>query len=224
MTVSFYIFCFLIYLSIFILSDKILGNKVEGKYYLIHFINNFFITFYTYQNIIDCFSDVFNYSKYITNPQTILITIALHLYHVIVYFDKLRFDDWLHHILMIAIVIPLSIYLNVGSLLGLGLFFLTGLPGGIDYFLLFLVKNKIIDKLLEKKINTYLNIWVRCPGCIVHATMCAMILIKNKESLSYISLFGGITCMSLIFWNGVYFMNQVVQNYAINLYLNKKNN
>ena len=206
----------------FVLSDKILGDKVKGKYYLIHFINNLFITFYTYPNVIDSFVDLFNYSDYITNPQTVIITVALHLYHVIVYFNRLRFDDWLHHILMIAVVIPISVNMNVGCLLGLGLFFITGLPGGIDYLLLFLVRNKIIDKILEKKVNTYLNIWVRCPGCIIHSTMSIMVLIKIAPTLSYINLIGGVCCTSIIFWNGIYFMNQVVQNYAINNYI--KNN
>jgi len=223
MAIGFYVMCFLLYLFIFIVSDKILGDKVQGKYYLIHFINNLFITFYTYPNVIESFSDLFNYSNYVTNPQTIIITVALHLYHVIVYFEKLRFDDWLHHILMIAIVIPISVNLNLGCLLGLCLFFVTGLPGGIDYLLLFLVRNKIIDKLLEKKINTYLNIWIRCPGCIIHSTMSAMILIKIYPTLSNLVLFASIVCMSIIYWNGIYFMNQVVQNYAINNYIKKNN-
>lgn len=222
MAVGFYIMCFLFYLFMFIAADKALGDKVQGKYYLIHFINNFFITFYTYPNVIHSFVDLFNYTKYVTNPQTILITIALHLYHIIVYFEKLRFDDWLHHILMIAVVIPISVIMNVGCLLGLGLFFITGFPGGIDYLLLFLVRNKIIDKLLEKKINTYLNIWIRCPGCIIHTTMSTMVLIRIANSISYLNIIGGICCMSIIFWNGIYFMNQVVQNYAINNYLKKK--
>jgi len=222
MAIGFYMVCFFLYLLIFIVSDKILGDKVEGKYYLIHFINNLFITFYTYPNVIDSFVDLFNYANYVTNPQTVIITVALHLYHVIVYFKKLRFDDWLHHILMIAIVIPISVSMNVGCLLGLGLFFITGLPGGIDYLLLFLVRNKIIDKLLEKKINTYLNIWIRCPGCIIHSTMSTMVLLRIAPKLSYLSLLGCFSCMAIIFWNGIYFMNQVVQNYAINNYI--KNN
>lgn len=222
MAVGFYVLCFLLYLFMFIVSDKILGDKVEGKYYLIHFINNLFVAFYTYPNVIQSFLDLFNFFNYITNPQTIIITVALHLYHVIVYFNKLRFDDWLHHILMIVIVIPISVCMNVGCLLGLGLFFITGLPGGIDYLLLFLVRNKIIDKLLEKKINTYLNIWIRCPGCIIHSTMSTMVLIRIADKISYPSIIGGICCISIIFWNGIYFMNQVVQNYAVNNYL--KNN
>jgi hypothetical protein len=223
MTLGIYFFCFIMYLILFIVSDKILGKKVQGKYYLIHFFNNLFITFYTYPNVIESFTDLYNYSDYITNPQTIIITIALHIYHIIIYFNNLRFDDWLHHILMIGVVVPTSIFMNVGSLLGLGLFFITGLPGGIDYFLLFLVRNKIIDKLLEKKINTYLNIWIRCPGCIIHSTMATMILLKDRELLSYFDIFASGMCVTIIFWNGVYFMNQVVQNYAITNYLSKKN-
>ena len=222
MTLGFFSLCFILYLVMFIVFDKILGKNVDGKYYLIHFINNLFITFYTYPNVIQSFTDLFNYSNYITNPQTIIITVALHVYHVVIYFNKLRFDDWLHHILMILIVVPLGVLLDTGSLLGLGLFFITGLPGGIDYLLLFLVKNNVIDKLVEKKINTYLNIWIRCPGCVIHATMSTMVILKISASLSLIKIIGSFICTLIIFWNGVYFMNQIVQNYAITNYLKKK--
>lgn len=225
MTFGFYFFCFFIYVSIFVISDKMLGDTVKGKYYLIHFINNMFITFYTYRNILECLTDIYKFQEYTTNPQTIIITFALHVYHIISYFDKLRFDDWLHHILMIAIVVPVGIFMNSGSLLGCGLFFLSGLPGGIDYLLLFLVRNKIIDRMLEKYINTYLNIWIRCPGCIFHATISTLTLIKFADNYSYFNLISGFLCVFIIFWNGVYFMNQVVQNYAVNNYiLNQKKN
>jgi len=220
-----------IFLFLFIFCDNALGDKVAGKYYLFHFINNLFVTFYTYQNLIDIIFDLYNYQNYITNFNVITMTVALHIYHVISYYKKLRFDDWLHHILMIIIVLPTSIYMNVGSLLGYGLFFLTGLPGGIDYFLLFLVRNNIIDRMVEKKINYYLNIWIRCPGCITHAVFSLIILLRQMNDLSYISYYSCLICITIIFWNGVYFMNQVVQNYTINKYIlekedknNKKNN
>ena len=175
---------FILYLVFFIMSDKMLENRIQGKYYLFHFINNLFVTFYTYTNVLEAFYDLYNYSLYSTNIHTIIITVSLHVYHVIVYYKKLRFDDWLHHILMIIIVIPISTYLNVGSLLGFGLFFITGLPGCIDYLLLFLVRNNIIDKMVEKKINTNINLWIRCPGCIMHSTMSTVVMIQNKNTTS----------------------------------------
>ena len=45
-----------------------------------------------------------------------------------------------HHILMIGIALPIGWFVDSKSLLGYSLFFTTGLPGGIDYFLLFLVE------------------------------------------------------------------------------------
>ena len=53
------------------------------------------------------------------------------------YYNKLKFDDYLHHGLMVFVALPLGIYLNSGSLLDHGYFYLTGPPGGINYLLLF---------------------------------------------------------------------------------------
>ena len=105
---------FIIFISAlisYILIDFLLGDLIKGKYYFLHFINNMMVVYYT-------IFDVFN------------------VYLDLDYYNKLRFDDWLHHILMIFILAPLSVFLNAGCLINHALFFLTGLPGGIDYLLL----------------------------------------------------------------------------------------
>ena len=113
--------------------------------------------------------------------------------------------------------------MNIGSLLGHGLFFTTGLPGGIDYLLLFLERNNIINKITEKRINKQLNLWIRCPGCISNSIMLFIysymtFRINIMDYFTYIiSLFISFS----MFWNGVYFMEQVVSNYAIVTYKDK---
>ena len=44
---------------------------------------------------------------------------------------------------------------------------MNGLPGGIDYLLLILVKIGKIKSIEEKRINTYLNNYIRAPGILI---------------------------------------------------------
>jgi hypothetical protein len=87
------------------------------------------------------------------------------------------------------------------------LFFTTGLPGGIDYTLLALVKNGYMDRKIEKRVNTFLNVWIRSPGCVAVA---ALGLAHPPSENTLAPVISGL----LTFWNGQYFMHQVVENYA----------
>jgi hypothetical protein len=172
-----------------------------------------YLVYITIPDVIFTYTNFLEFNTYPVNYNSVILTFALHFYHIAIYYKKLRFDDWLHHILMIFVALPLGLLTNAGSLLGHSLFFLTGLPGGIDYFFLLLVKNKIIHPITEKKINNYINLWLRAPGCIAHTTLSliSLSIIKN-------SYFDSIICFvtsALTFWNGIYFMNQVVINYTL---------
>jgi hypothetical protein len=216
----FYFISFISSLSLYIGLDYLLSDKVQGKYYLVHYLNNMVISYLTSFDVYHSIIDLHNFYKYPMNYNAITLTFALHFYHIIWYYKKLRFDDWLHHILMVCLALPLSLYIPCGSLLGYSLFFLTGLPGGIDYLLLFMTRNNYLNAITEKKINNYLNLWIRAPGCISHSTLSLVgyFILKNNNVIR-LTLFEFI-CFSFvnlsIFWNGIYFMNQVVINYNMN--------
>eukprot|EP00117_Sycon_ciliatum_P010927 scpid65878/ scgid4775/ len=91
--------------------------------------------------------------------------LMIHLYHV-AFFDDLIWIDWLHHGLMTGIVTPLAMSYDTsfGVVLDGALFFMCGLPGGLDYVMLVLVKHKAMHPLTEKKYNAFLNTWVRSTG------------------------------------------------------------
>jgi len=197
----------------FCLIDKGLSRytSLDGIYYLIHSLHNAAIVLLTEEEVYKSLTD-FNYI--LTSPKNLLAlecVFALHFYHVILYWDKFRYDDWLHHILMIGIGLPIGWITESNSLLGYSLFFTTGLPGGIDYFLLFLSRNYWISRETEKKVNAYLNTWIRSPGCISHATL-SLLLISTKMTPYSVDWFLGIIAAILTFWNGQYFMRQVVEN------------
>jgi hypothetical protein len=221
-TTLFYFFSFF---GFYVSVDVLMGKKYEGKYYFIHGLNNALIVYLTYSDLILTFTD-FN-SVLINNINILpsIVTYSLHTYHTFFYYHKFRFDDWLHHILMGAALLT-SHQFHSGRLINYSLFFTTGLPGMVDYFLLFLVKNDKIESIIEKKVNTWINLWIRCPGCISHAVLTLLVYnIYSKTLLTSIfEKVGYIFTAVITFWNGIYFMNKVVTSYNNVVHNSKKNN
>jgi hypothetical protein len=186
----------------------------QGVYYVVHAVHNALIVKSTWPDVKKTFTNFQDLSIYESNYEAIAYCFALHVYHILVYRDKFRFDDWLHHILMIGVALPIGAYLPSSTLIGYSLFFSTGLPGGIDYALLFGVRNGWLAPLTEKKVNNWLNIWVRSPGCASHAALTLVYAFSMSEGV-----IGGYFLLSIIpavlmYWNGQYFMNQVVVDYT----------
>lgn len=201
-----------------IFFDKKLPEKLKGKYYLSHAIVNFLILINCAKDMVSSYTDFDNSIRADTNFIPTMLVYSLHFYHMIAYYKKLRFDDWLHHILMVLVALPLSSLIKTGSLLNHSLFFLCGLPGMIDYILLFLVRNNIIDRMTEKYINKQINLWIRAPGCIAHSALSILAYMKNRDSevaTDYDFIVMLITT-ALVYWNGIYFMEQVVSDYKKN--------
>jgi hypothetical protein len=90
---------------------------------------------------------------------------ALHLFHT-VFCQPLSTMDWIHHIVMIVVMLPLAWLLQPGPFLGHGAFFSSGFPGGLDYAMLVAVKKKWMSPLTEKRLNSQIMVWIRCPGCL----------------------------------------------------------
>jgi hypothetical protein len=125
------------------------------------------------------------------------------------YFEKLRFDDWLHHALMIGVALPLGLMVPAGPLMGMSLFFTTGLPGGIDYVLLTLVRNGCLAPELEKRANVAIQVWIRSPGCVAAAALIVHQAFTHPEATAFYKIVSLLTA-ALNYWNGQYFCAQVV--------------
>ena len=48
-----------------------------------------------------------------------------------------------------------------------GAIFISGLPGGVSYFLLAMQKMGICSPIVEKRITANMNAWVRLPGILM---------------------------------------------------------
>jgi len=206
----------LIGVGLYIGFDYLLQKyRIEGRYYLNHVICNSIVVYSTFNSMLNSY----DINNIITNEQILYLYYAkitiysLHIYHTLWYFNKLRKDDWLHHILMIGICLPLIDTVPQNNIISHGLFYTTGLPGLIDYSLLFLNRNNFIPRYFEKIVNVYLNLWIRCPGCIMNFSLAIASLINNYHLLTNNQIYSSLIITSLVFWNGVYFMNQTLADY-----------
>ena len=99
-------------------------------------------------------------------------------------------------------------------------FFMCGVPGGVDYLLLFLVKHSWMAPLEEKRIATIINVWFRAPWLVSVACFGYIQFFIDNTPL-HIFLFRCFLLM-LAAWNGLFFMERVVGNFHVNRYKQKQ--
>lgn len=220
-----------LFLHYFINNYKFLNDNdfTNCKWFSIHSIGNFFICLYAYNDVKKTIDDPVNSLNYDYEYSMIpvFITITLHLYHILApwFFKKLRLDDIIHHILFAFGLGFICLFYRFGYVQNFVIFFLTGLPGCIDYFLLTLVKLNKINKLVEKKINVHINNWIRGPGCVIGATFIYVSKITlQKSDKQYFNNFIASIMIFLIFLNGQYYSKQMIENYTYykTININKK--
>jgi hypothetical protein len=205
------------YVGLFSMLDCALTYaNVQGVYYAVHALHNAAIVYLTAPDVIHTVTNFHNITAYPANQDAIHLCFALHLYHVMLYHSKFRADDWLHHGLMLGLALPIGCVLESHTLMGMSLFMTTGLSGGIDYALLCGVRNGLVHKNTEKAVNTFLNVWIRSPGCAGFAALSLAYLLSHA---SFPSMSTPVVCAYLAptilnYWNGQYFMRQVVEDYA----------
>jgi hypothetical protein len=195
------------------LDRAIQAVKLQRPYYAIHVIHNAAIVALT---TADIRTSILNPTPAMThtlpmNWYAVYCCYALHLYHTLLYWRTFRFDDWLHHGLMIGVSLPLGCLASSGPLMGTSLFFTTGLPGGISYAALWLERNGVLSRTTEKAVNRAANVWLRAPGCIFTATLIVQSVLLNPVEWQGVA---GLACAALVGWNGLYFMQQAVASAA----------
>jgi hypothetical protein len=90
---------------------------------------------------------------------------------------------------------------------------MCGLPGGIDYLLLIMKDYNMISKITEKRINKYLNMWIRMPGILYGCIICWIYSLPfTNYNYKYVLYF---IIISNLF-NAIYFASLVTENYGEN--------
>jgi hypothetical protein len=194
-----------LFFSILFAIDKLFLTK--ARWFILHFIANAIVCYATFNDVISIVTDPLNNQFREHTAGNVIM--ALHLYHMLM-FKNIQFIDWVHHIVMMTILICTYSYQEGIYVANYNMFFLSGLPGGIDYLLLTLVKYDVISKLREKYINSKLNVWIRGPGIIVGAYLLFLQWIKGLISAPvYILVF----ILAGLLWNAQFFTERIISNY-----------
>lgn len=214
-----YLILYLKSLFTIFITDHILCNIINNKarWFQLHFVINMFICHYSFPEMLEILYDVNKSNEYTTNLYSKYLGLNLHIYHTI--FFKLKKIDIYHHVSSVFITFIATIFFSK-KILSIYYFFFTGLPGGIDYFLLTLYKNNYIKSITEKKYNSLLNAYIRLPGGIISFYLTLNILINFQNNI--ISFYCGIILLVMAYFNSIYFAKLAIENNIEHKYTNSK--
>ena len=181
------------------------------RWFQLHSVCNWFIVIKTWREFLElCMAP--NPWLLVLEPtadiQVLYFASSLHIYHVI--FWSLKPMDILHHATSVFLCGPLMIKLNT-KLLSWHLLIGTGIPGGIDYALLTLVKYECIPPLLEKRVNAWLNAYVRAPFGVIGSFLTIGLMRHTSDWCMIVS--AAIVTVTT-YWNATYFAKRAVESYA----------
>ena len=146
------------------------------------------------------------------NKWPAIMGISLHIWHCVAY-TGLTSDDYFHHIVFAGGLSVITLLWDWGYSTNFLIFFICGLPGGLDYIMLALVKHNYLAKITEKRINKFLNVWMRGPGCI--ASACLIWTNWMSGSTSHIPISIKLVTILLAVTNGQYYSRRVVESCAL---------
>ena len=129
---------------------------------------------------------------------------------------RLTKADYFHHLLFIPTIgIPGQLF-SWGALGNFQAFFISGLPGGIDYMLLGFCKLGMLSPITEKRVNANLNIWIRVPGVLTSTFLLCMAL---KSESHNVPLWALMLQLFLPPYNCLYFAKQSIANFSVHFML-----
>ena len=195
---------------LYILDTYLLSKYSDSiRWFYMHVITNFIVCLTTLPDVIIILMDPYTEINSLMTPKNIIL--MSHLYHVLIF--NVSIIDWIHHIIMSLMLLIPYVY-PASTITNYLLFFLNGLPGGIDYIMLMMVKFDMIDRITEKYINSLLNIYFRGPGIVIGAYIVYLNWLTGRLVINLIVLL--FTIVGLL-WNAQYFTYRVVANYGKNL-------
>ena len=202
---------FYIIFEIFYYGSKYIIPDFNTIYFLLHFIVNLINTFLLLPLIYNIIQDPTGKYILLENWDKLDIIypmiIGLHTFHIVHSISKINYDEIIHH-LITHIFWYFIIYTDNPFYIA-PIIAMSGIPGGITYFLLFLQKYNLIERKTEKKISMYLNLWLRAPLCIILASL--LYIQGTQNDIFYETLF--MVLFTMI--NGIHFMHNIIKSYYI---------
>jgi hypothetical protein len=171
----------LICMGILLIFDRTISST-KARWFSIHAFANLLVSVFSIPALVQWLSDPvtsMSYEKFPSPPifdasqlwheNTLWVTamvLAVHIYHVVA-FTAVNVSDIWHHLLFVPAIGGSGLLLPWGPLRQVLGFFISGLPGGIDYFNLVLYRHGMMSKTTKKRVSMLLAIFIRAPGLIL---------------------------------------------------------
>eukprot|EP00760_Papus_ankaliazontas_P025432 PhM_4_TR2709/c0_g1_i1/m.34140 len=194
-----------------IIKRFVFPSDESGRWFLLHAVVNAVVVTMCAGDAWVAVTDPIHSAVGDYNLWTVYIIAAVHIYHMVGY-SNLTVQDWVHHLVFASVICLAGLVFTVGPGLGLIAFFVCGLPGGLDYFMLALVKLGKMRLNTEKRWNARIMVWLRAPGCIVTANCFYVTCLYGPRALTNVEFAAAIGVALLCFVNGQYYMQRVVGN------------
>jgi hypothetical protein len=140
----------------------------------------------------------------------VIATNSLHLYHCLAF--SLSADELFHHALFIPTIGAMGQYFSWGALQGAIGTQLSGLPGGIDYLMLVLVKHGRVSVMAQKRLSASLNNYLRGPVITVLSFILFQSYVYSRNTVPLVvgALVGGTAA-----FNALYYTKSAIANFAL---------
>ena len=137
------------------------------------------------------------------------LSFSVHVYHLLegMMGDGIRSEDLAHHVIFVGVFGAVNFAFVWGPIVNVLLFFITGIPGGLNYVLLVLRREGLMTSLQQKELYRTIDVWFRMPGLVCVACLMAINTIERRIRVPPIAAFG---CALLASLNGIYYMQQAV--------------
>eukprot|EP01013_Petalomonas_cantuscygni_P021402 TRINITY_DN4064_c0_g1_i1.p1 TRINITY_DN4064_c0_g1~~TRINITY_DN4064_c0_g1_i1.p1 ORF type:complete len:325 (+),score=28.01 TRINITY_DN4064_c0_g1_i1:161-1135(+) len=185
------------------------------RWFFVHAITNGVVTYFALPDLTACFADFCSCGRlpWFRGAEVMGVATGLHFYHMV--FFILKPGDWLHHTVTAVLTTPPILLFQQARGASVALFFMTGLPGGIDYLLLTAVKLGWIAPIAEKKAYVIISVWLRGPGVLVSALIGASTILDVgiRSLMPWSKVVGQIWNCGVTYWNAMYFMHATLSDY-----------
>ena len=144
------------------------------------------------------------------SPWPVYIINSLHVYHLM--FFELKGHELFHHLVFVPVIGVMGQIYNWGAAQSFMAFFISGLPGAIDYLLLVLVKYSKIEPITQKRVCAALNVYVRGPFLVISAhTIYLAMLYENLTVPKWVCA----AILVVAVFNSLYYTKLSVANWAV---------
>jgi hypothetical protein len=186
--------------------DALMARRSKARFFMLHALVNAIVTVKSTGDMVSSMVDPMKSMEGPTNMVPAYMILTLFIYHVTM-FKNVPYDEWWHHILFGGGIGGVGLHFCPGPLQNALCFFISGFPGGVDYAMLALVKDKVMHPYTEKIVNGAMNAWVRGPGL----TMVGFCMyLGAKYGRTRMPTWAAAFCGLLSWFNGNYYSARVV--------------